>query len=60
MKSASEKLWDALTCSPDSAKQIDALNKLAAYGAQEIECDICGDWHRDGEVPYGCQTGDGR
>ena len=25
----------------------------------ERQCDICGDYHRDDEVPYACETGDG-
>ena len=25
----------------------------------EIDCDICGDYHEVGSVPYGCKTGDG-
>jgi hypothetical protein len=25
----------------------------------EVQCDICGDYHKVDKVPYTCQTGDG-
>lgn len=31
----------------------------AAMGIEPEQCNVCGDYHEPGEVPFTCETGDG-
>lgn len=50
---------------PDGAhfamlEEITGMDAIDVYTAlEEIECDVCGDYHEDGDVPRACETGDG-
>lgn len=50
---------------PDGAhfamlEEMTGMDAIDVYTAlEELECDVCGDWHEEGDVPRECETGDG-